>query len=66
MEKLIKESETKIEAMENRISEIDALLCQPENAADMTLINEYTAIKSRMDEEEERWTELCEELEALK
>ena len=47
-------------------SEIDALLCQPENAADMTLINEYTAIKSRMDEEEERWTELCEELEALK
>lgn len=52
--------------MENRISEIDALLCQPENAADMTLINEYTAIKSRMDEEEERWTELCEELEALK
>ena len=66
VEKLIKESETKIEAMENRISEIDALLCQPENAADMTLINEYTAIKSRMDEEEERWTELCEELEALK
>ncbi|MDY3705029.1 MAG: ATP-binding cassette domain-containing protein, partial [Prevotella sp.] len=66
VEKLIKESETKIEAMENRISEIDALLCQPDNAADMTLINEYTAIKSRMDEEEERWTELCEELEALK
>lgn len=66
VEKLIKESETKIEAMENRISEIDALLCQPENAADMTLINEYTSIKSRMDEEEERWTELCEELEALK
>ena len=66
VEKLIKESETKIEAMENRISEIDALLCQPENAADMTLINEYTSTKSRMDEEEERWTELCEELEALK
>ena len=66
VEKLIKESETKIEAMENRIAEIDALLCQPENAADMTLINEYTAIKTRMEEEEERWTELSEELEALK
>ncbi len=66
VEKLIKESETKIEAMEKRIAEIDTLLCLPENAADMTLINEYTEIKSRMDEEEERWTELSEELEALK
>ena len=66
VEKLIKESETKIEAMEKRIAEIDTLLCLPENAADMTLINEYTEIKSRMDEEEERWTELSEKLEALK
>ena len=66
VEKLIKESETKIEAMEKRIAEIDTLLCLPENTADMTLINEYTEIKSRMDEEEERWTELSEELEALK
>lgn len=65
IEKLIKESETKIEAMETRISEIDQLLCQAENASNMTLINEYTDIKSRLDEEEERWTELSEELETL-
>ena len=48
VEKLIKESETKIEAMENRISEIDALLCPPETAAAMSGINEYTGLKARM------------------
>ena len=65
-EKLVEESEKKIAAMENRLKELDTLLCQPENAANMELINEYTSIKSRMDEEEERWTTLSEELESLK
>ena len=31
----------------------------------MKLVNEYTSVKMRMDEEEERWTQLSEELEAL-
>lgn len=65
-EKLVKESEDKISQMENRLKELDELLCNPENASDMKLINEYTSIKERMDEEEERWTELSEELETLK
>lgn len=65
-EKLVKESEDKISQMENRLKELDELLCIPENASDMKLINEYTSIKERMDEEEERWTELSEELETLK
>lgn len=65
-EKLVKESEEKIEAMENRLKELDSLLCIAENASDMTLINEYTDIKAKMDEEEERWTLLSEELETLK
>ena len=65
-EKLVAESEEKIGAMEARLKELDDLLCKPENASDMGLINEYTAIKSRMDEEEERWTQLSEELESLK
>ena len=65
-EKLVKESEEKIEAMENRLKELDSLLCIAENASDMTLINEYTDIKAKMDEEEERWTQLSEELETLK
>ena len=52
--------------MEKRLKELDTMLCQQENAADMDLINEYTSIKNRMDEEEERWTTLSEELESMK
>ena len=65
-EKLVEESEKKISAMEDRLKELDAILCTPEGASDMTVVNEYTAIKQRMDEEEERWTMLSEELEELK
>lgn len=65
-EKLVAESEKKIESMENRLKELDAILCTPEGASDMELITEYTSIKKRMDEEEERWTTLSEELENLK
>lgn len=65
-EKLVAESEKKIETMENRLKELDAILCTPEGASDMDVINEYTSIKKRMDEEEERWTLLSEELENLK
>ena len=65
-EKLVEESEKKISAMEDRLKELDAILCTPEGASDMTVVNEYTAIKQRMDEEEERWTLLSEELEELK
>ena len=65
-EKLVEESEKKIAAMEKRLKELDTMLCQQENAANMDLINEYTSIKNRMDEEEERWTTLSEELESMK
>ena len=62
----MEESEKKVSAMEDRLKELDAILCTPEGASDMTVVNEYTAIKQRMDEEEERWTLLSEELEELK
>ncbi len=52
--------------MENRLKELDSLLCTPEGASNMEYINEYTSIKKRMDEEEERWTMLSDELEQLK
>ena len=65
-EKLVEESEKKISAMEDRLKELDAILCTPEGASDMTVVNEYTSIKQRMNEEEERWTMLSEELEELK
>ena len=64
-EKAVKESETKIEKMEQRLKELDDLLMQPENASDMTLVTEYTSTKNCLDEEVERWEKLSEELEGL-
>ena len=61
----MKESEQKIEKMEARLKELDALLCDPQNAADMTLVTEYTTTKQALDEEVERWEELSETLEQL-
>ena len=47
------------------LKELDQLLMIPENAADMTLVTEYTTTKRAMDEEVERWGQLSEELEGL-
>ena len=64
-EKAVKESERKIEKMEARLKELDDILCQPENASDMTLITEYTSTKKALDEEVERWEEYSMQLEEL-
>ena len=52
--------------MEARLKELDAILCQPENASDMELITEYTSVKKELDAEVERWERLAEELEAVR
>ncbi len=65
VEKAVKASEQKIEQMEARLKELDQLLMIPENAADMTLVTEYTSTKKALDEEVERWGQLSEELEGL-
>ena len=65
VEKAVKESERKIEKMEQRLKELDDLLMVPENASDMTLVTEYTSTKKSLDEEVERWEKLSEELESL-
>ena len=64
-EKAVKESEAKIEKMEQRLKELDNLLMIPENASDMTLVTEYTSTKKAIDDEVERWEQLSEELETL-
>ena len=64
-ERAVTESEDKISKMETRLKELDALLCDPDHASDMTLINEYTETKNALDKEEEKWEELSEELETL-
>ena len=62
-ERAVSESEDKISKMETRLKELDTLLCDPDHASDMTLINEYTETKNALDKEEEKWAELSEELE---
>ena len=64
-EKLISECEKRIESMENRITELDGILCTPEGASNMELITEYTSIKKCIEAEENKWTDLSEELEKL-
>jgi ATP-binding cassette subfamily F protein 3 len=64
-ERAVEESERKISDMERRLKELDDLLMVPENAADMTLVTEYTTTKKALDEEVERWERLSEELENI-
>lgn len=64
-ERAVEESERKISDMERRLKELDDLLMVPENAADMTLVTEYTTTKKALDEEVERWERLSEELESI-
>ena len=64
-ERAVEESERKISDMERRLKELDTLLMIPENAADMTLVTEYTTTKKALDDEVERWERLSEELETL-
>lgn len=65
-EKAVKESEAKIETLEQKIKSLDAKLCLPEHAADMDLIAEYTDTKRLLDEENDRWLLLSEQLEDVK
>ena len=64
-ERAVAESEEKISKMEARIKELDTLLCNPDHASDMVLITEYTDNKKAIEEEEERWEKLSEELETI-
>ncbi|MDY6318324.1 MAG: ABC-F family ATP-binding cassette domain-containing protein [Prevotella sp.] len=58
--------EKKIAKMEARIKELDTLFMKPENASRMELVTEYTDTKRALDEENERWFKLSEDLETLK
>ncbi len=64
-ERAVEDSERKIAQMEQRLKELDALLMEPANASDMTLVTEYTTTKQALDNEVNRWEELSETLEQL-
>ena len=65
-QRAVEESERKIAKLEARKKELDDLLMTPENASNMELVTEYTNLQRELDEENERWLILSEELETLK
>ena len=64
-QRAVDDSEAKIAKLEARKSELDELLMAPENASNMELVTEYTNLQRQLDEENERWLILSEELETL-
>lgn len=60
LERQIADSEAKIASYEARLKELDTLLCDPKNAANMAMVNEYTDVKAKLDDEMERWEKLQE------
>ena len=64
-QRAVEESEAKIAKLEARKGELDELLMAPENASNMELVTEYTNLQRELDEENERWMVLSEELETL-
>ena len=64
-QRAVDESEAKIAKLEAHKSELDELLMAPENASNMELVTEYTNLQRELDEENERWLILSEELETL-
>ena len=65
VEKAVKDCEVKIASLEKRKKELDDMLCQPAYAANMELVTEYTSLMKVLDEENERWISLSEQLERV-
>ena len=66
IQRAVEECDKHIADMEARISELDELFMQPEKASDMVLVTEYTSTKQKLDEENDKWLELSEQLEEAK
>ena len=65
-QRAVEEAEAKIAELEARKQKLDELLMIAENASDMELVTEYTDIQRELDEENDRWMVLSENLEALR
>ena len=65
-QRAVDDSEAKIAKLEARKTELDELLMAPENASNMELVSDYTNLQRELDEENDRWLILSEELEGMK
>lgn len=65
LEKEVEQWETQIATLESLQKELDEQLCLPENASNMTLVERYTQVQQQLEEAENRWTELVEQVETL-
>ena len=65
VQRAVEECEKEIARMEQRLKELDELFLQPEHAANMELVTEYTHTRQVLEHANEQWMELSEELEAL-
>ena len=65
MKKAVDKAESQIGDLEKRLGELDELLLKPENSSNMEIVEEYTSIKAKLDEEVDNWEKLSEEYEQL-
>ena len=65
MKKAVDKAESKIGELEKRLGELDELLLKPENSSNMEIVEQYTSIKAKLDEEVDNWEKLSEEYEQL-
>lgn len=64
-QRAVDDCEREIARMEARLKELDELFMQPEHAANMELVTEYTSTRQALDKANEQWMELSEALEQL-
>lgn len=65
MKKAVDKAESQIGELEKKLGELDELLLKPENSSNMEIVEEYTSIKAKLDEEVDNWEKLSEEYEQL-
>ena len=66
IEKKISALESEIEECENKLSELDNLLMNPENSSNITIVEEYSSVKNKMDKLISDWEIENENLDNLK
>ncbi len=64
-EKEVADAEAEVTRLETAIKEAEQVLATPEGARDSQLLNKYFELKHQLEEAEDRWTNLSEELEKL-